>query len=63
MTIKERAKVLYDFSTCLNTDRKCKNCAASKIICDMEHQSKARDIFFKETAEILEEFSLKANNF
>ena len=53
MTIKERAQVLYDFSTCLSLNRQCKNCAASGVICNMEHQDLARDKFCKETADIL----------
>lgn len=57
MTIKERAQVLYDFSSCLSTERKCKDCAASGVICDMTQQVKARDAFFKETADILMQLS------
>ena len=57
MTIEERAQVLYDFSTCLSLDRKCKNCAASGVICNMEHQDLARDKFCKETADILMQLS------
>lgn len=57
MTIKERAQVLYDFSTCLSLDRQCKNCAASGVICNMEHQDLARDKFCKETADILMQLS------
>lgn len=57
MTIKERAQVLYDYSTCLSLDRQCKNCAASGIICNMEHLDLARDKFYKETADILMKLS------
>ena len=51
MTIKERAQVLYDFSTCPNVED-CKNCAASGVICDIPNMREARDAFFKETADI-----------
>ena len=57
MTIKERAQVLYDFSSGLSTERKCKDCGASGVICDTTQQVKARDNVCNETADILRQLS------
>ena len=46
MTIKERAQVLYDFSTCPN-GKECKECAASGVMCDVPNIREARDAFFQ----------------
>ena len=56
MTIKERAQVLYDFSTCPNVED-CKNCAASGVICNIPNMREARDVFLKETADVLMKLS------
>lgn len=52
MTIKERAQVLYDFSTCPN-GKECKECAASGVMCDVLNIREARDAFYKELAVVL----------
>lgn len=52
MTIKERAKILYDFSTCPN-GKECEECAASGVICNIPFMKDARDAFFKELAVVL----------
>lgn len=56
MTIKERAQVLYDFSCCPN-GKECKECAAADVICHMPNMRKARDVFLKETADVLMKLS------
>ena len=56
MTIKERAQVLYDFSTCPN-GKECTECAASGVMCYVPNKRKAKDAFFKETADILMQLS------
>lgn len=56
MTIKERAQVLYDFSTCPN-GKECKECAASGVMCYVPNMREAKDAFFKETADILMQLS------
>ena len=48
MTIKERAQVLYDFSSCPN-GKECKECAAG-VMCDVPNIREARDAFFRELA-------------
>lgn len=52
MTIKERAQVLYDFSSCPN-GKECKECAASGVMCDVPNIKEARDAFFRELAVVL----------
>lgn len=52
MTIKERAQVLYDFSSCPH-GKECEECAASGVICDMPNMREARDAFFRELAVVL----------
>ena len=52
MTIKERAQVLYDFSTCPN-GKECKEYAASGVMCDVPNIREARDAFFRELAVVL----------
>lgn len=52
MTIKERAQVLYDFSTCPN-GKECKECAASGVMCDVPNIREARDAFLRELAVVL----------
>ena len=56
MTIKERAQVLYDFSTCPNVEDS-KNCAASGLSCALPILREARDVFLKETADVLMKLS------
>ena len=56
MTLKERAQVLYDFSQC-SDGKKCKECAALGVICNICYAGDARDTFFKETANVLMELS------
>ena len=56
MTIKERAQVLYDFSTCPH-GKECEECAASGVMCDVPNMREAKDTFFKETADILMQLS------
>ena len=46
MTIKERAQVLYDFSTCPH-GKECEECAASGVMCDVPNMREARDAFSK----------------
>lgn len=52
MTIKERAQVLYDFSSCPN-GKEYKECAASGVMCDVPNIREARDAFFRELAVVL----------
>ena len=56
MTIKERAQVLYDFFFFFFVED-CKNCAASGVICDIPNMREARDVFLKETADVLMKLS------
>lgn len=56
MTIKERAQVLYDFSSCPH-GKECEECAASGVICDIPNMREARDVFLKETADVLMKLS------
>ena len=60
MTIKERAQVLYDFSTCPN-GKECKECAADGVMCDVPNIREARDAF-SESWQLFLWRSLKTNN-